>query len=520
MNQNNETEVGLADLLSESIQTMASKGKNLLKIEDAKDVLTSDSSFNYYLQSLSEGLDGQTATDFMLLAENSRQEFLRESVANASLYSFASLQMGLIRSVMPRLIGRRLVNHEILKTPSERIGVLKTYLTDPAGNRIELSKIQADSTISEGYKTYSTASLPVSGVDLFATLTSAEQAASPKEIDRKVTVTETTMTVLDTGGINGESVVATVSIPFAEDGSLAIVVTGTHTDGTVNTDTLFGKVDFMAGTISLAVDTGILDGAKVSWRVTNEHNNVNVWDVDVEYKKETIEVDSGRVINMSLPYSYLQDVDAFFSIDGMAQATKTLADAQLILEDREIITGIRAAVDGVAANTQTWDYALPATGISRADHNLELLEKVNYGLANSDAITQFNSISEYNIMGNPVDVAKISSTALINAGTYQGAIVNGQMNAGYRTSQLVTPSGTVNVLSSRQVPQGALYIVPKSSNIDERVMTQFSYSNILITNNTLRNATDPLIKNIASMKRDVLKEFNPQAIQKIIIENG
>lgn len=137
MKKNNELQL----LVEDTVSHMTTKGKNLLNSEDAKSILTSDAAFEEMMSSLSEGLSAADQADFELFGQNSRTEFLSEGALNANLYAFAPLQMTLIRSVLPRLIGRKVLNHEILKTPSEKYGVFKSYLVDHLGNRVETSKV-------------------------------------------------------------------------------------------------------------------------------------------------------------------------------------------------------------------------------------------------------------------------------------------------------------------------------------------------------------------------------------------
>lgn len=511
-------------LVEDTVSHLVSKGKNMLNAADARMIMESDAAFSELMSSLSEGLETEDAADFATFGQNSREMFLSEGALNANLYAFAPLQMTLIRSVMPRLIGRKVINHEVMKTPSEKYGIFKSYLVDHTGSRVEIAKMDSDSALSGGYltTTLDTSAGAINAQDLFTELTTAEQALDPKEIDRKITLVETTMEVLDNGSLNPESVVASANASFQEDGLLAIQITAAHSDTTVTTDTIFAQVDYIAGTISVSSTEGNVQSIKVKWRITNEHNNANTYEMEVEYEKDIVEVDSGRVLNMALPYNYLEDVQALFSISGLSQATSMMADAQLMLEDRDIIDEVKDAVDGVSAQTLTWDYAYDAAtaGISRQDHNLELVEKIHYALAMSDNTTQFNNVQEINIMCNPVDAAKVSSTALVNKGTYEGGVVNGQLNTNYKVGQMITPNGTVNLISTRQVTKGGMYIVPKSSNRDERIITQYSYSNVVFANNELRNSKDTLVRNMSSLRRSTLRAYNPQAITKLAITNA
>lgn len=512
-------------LVEDTVQHLVAKGKNMLNADDSKSIMTSDSAFGELITSLAEGLSAEDAADFELFGQNSREQFLKEGAMNANIYAFAPLQMTLIRSVLPRLIGRKVVNHEILKTPSEKYGVFKSYLIDHVGNRVEVAKIDSDSTLSNGYKTTTLdTSSAINNQDLFAELTTAEQAIDIKEIDRKVSVVEVTTTKYTTSAEdtpNGTNVAA-ASYEFQEDGVLAVVVSSVNDDASVTTDTIFAQVNYIDGTISITSSAGHVTAVKLKWRITNEHNNANTYEMEVEYEKDMVEVDSGKVINMALPYNYLEDVQALFSISGLAQATSMMADAQLVLEDRDIIEEVKDAVDGVAEQTLTWDYAYDAAtaGISRMDHNLELIEKIHYALAMSDDKTQFNNVQEINIMCNPMDAAKVSSNALVNKGTYEGGVVNGQLNSNYKVGQMITPNGTVNLVSSRQIAKGGMYIVPKSANRDERIISNYSYSNVVFANNELRNSKDTLVRNMASLKRSVLKTYNGQAITKLAITNA
>ena len=510
-------------LVEDTIQHLAAKGKNLLKDTEAREIMESQTAFDEMIAQLSEGLTGQDAEDFATFAESSRTEFLNEGAVNANLYAFAPLQMTLIRSVLPRLIARKLANQEVMKTPADKFGIFKSYLIDAAGNRVSVSDITADTTINTGYRTDAIdISAALVDHDLFALLSVGDQAIEVKEIDRILTVTEVSMTVNDAGDLNPEAKVVPVNFTFQEDGLLATQVSATHSGGHVTTETIFAQVNYIDGTISLSTTLAAATEMKLKWRLTSEHNNANTYEMEVEYIKDNVEVDSGRVINMSIPFNYLQDVEALFSVNGLSQATSMLGDSQLILEDREILNFTRDTTDGVAERTLTWDYAYDAatSGISRADHNLELVEKIHYSLAMSDNNTQFVNTDEINILCNPIDAAKISSNNLVNKGTFEGGVVAGQMNPNYKVGQMVTPNGTINFISTRQIGKGGMYVVPKSSNKNERVITHYTYSNILFANSEIRNSKDSLVKNMCALKRDTTKSYNPQSIIKLTIENA
>jgi hypothetical protein len=203
----------------------------------------------------------------------------------------------------------------------------------------------------------------------------------------------------------------------------------------------------------------------------------------------------------------------------MSKAVEQIAAAINVLDDKNILKLVKDSVSGVSARTKSFDYALPATGISRAEHNKGLLEAINGAIAISDNNTQFRTITEYNIACNGVDAAVITSPVLLQDSKLSNVTVtSGTIN--YTATPMVSPLGAINILSSKLVKKGALFIVPKGSAKEERVIGKYKYSSIIYKNNEYRSANNPNIRNIACKHREKVKVHEKEAITSVTIVNN
>jgi hypothetical protein len=509
------------DLITEAADHLSENfGLNILSEKDAYASIvnqeTRDAQINLIIESA--GFDAHDADEFKKFANNSIEDFISESVTSQDIKPLAGFQLTLLKEIYMRQIGKRLATQEVMKTPSEKYGTFITVLIDAAGKRHTLKDITTDTVISDGWK-QEIVNLPVASIDLFANarLTVEEQAVPNKMLDVKTGVVNVEMIVLDAAGANPETINVPVDLVFGEDNGFARAVSGKHSDGTINTDRLFGIIDYKTGKLSVQVEGTIAKKVTLKYRLSNSFAEINDYEMELEYTKVNVDVDDGRTINIGIPMNYLQDIKAYFSVDGMAKAVEKVSSAIAVLKDREILIEAGNIVGGDVTRQVNWNYTLPA-GINRIDHNRELLEKINYATAISDSNTQFTTVSEYNIACNPVDASKITSPILIENADLANASVTGG-SFGYSVAPMMSTSGKINILSTKQKAKGKMIVVPKTTSIDERILAHYTYSNVLLMND-YRNRRASNIKNMALKERATTKVHEGSAVTEIIIANA
>lgn len=513
-------------MIMEAAETTASNHKINIFSESGNDgmsLLKNEGALTEFAETLvanDDSLSAKEKEDFVTYAKNSAKQFVTEATMSQDIQPFAGFQIALLKEIYSRQIGRRLITTEVLSTPEETVGTFKTVLVDANGVEHDLTKIDTDTEIADGWHQNELA-VPAQDHALFvaANLSAKELAVKTKILDMKSGVVSVEIEHFDSTAVSAGNKVVTIEIPFGEDGSFARTVKATHVDGTVTEDQIFGLIKFKEGKISLASANGTVKKATFKWRLSNSMAEINDYELMLKYSKEKVVLDDGKLFNVGIPLNYLTDVQAFFSIDGMTKAVEQIAAAINVLDDKEILTMVRDSVVGDASRTQTFDYALPATGISRAEHNKNLLEAINKSIAISDNNTQFKTIAEYNIACNPVDAAVITSPILLQDPRMSNvAITSATMN--YTAIPMVAPAGAINILSSKLNKKGNLFIVPKGLTKEERVIGKFKYSSIVYKNNEYRSSANPNIRNIAARHREQTHVFEKNAITQVVITNN
>jgi len=504
---------GIHDYIVETADAISTNyGLNMFNAEDALKILSDkdgalQEAINIAIADA--GFEGERAEHFRKFVEHGANEFVTEAAAAVEVKPYASFQISLMKELFSRSIANKLIRQEVIDSTSHKFGTFRSVLIDSAGNRHYLNEITTETDINEGWKE-ETLTLPASKEDLFSTsrLSAEEQAVQNKRLDVKTSIVEVTLS----DGTN------TVKVPvdgaFNEYGSINLYVEGELGGATVK-DRVYGIIDFKTGIVSLSSEDGKVTEAVIKYRLSNVYAEINDLEIELEYTEDRVDIDDGTPINLSIPMNYLSDIKAYTTVDGLSLAVEKISTAYGILDDRKILRKIAEVADANTNNHVDWDYTLPS-GVTRIDWNAGLLEAMNRAIALSDEATQFQSITAFNLAVNPVDASTLTSPVLLNQPSMtQPSVVSGSFN--FNTSALVSPAGTVNIVSTKQVKRDNIYVVPMTSSEDERVISDFQYSSILLTDGSYRNRKAPNIKNIVARERRELKVFEGNALSKINI---
>ncbi len=520
-------------ILQESATDLAENyGINMMNQEDMIKALSEDASRNILIEKTLEETDfsPEEADGFRLFAENSVTEFVSEASSSAEIRPYAPFQLTLLKELYARRIGRKLLTVEPMTSTSHSFGLLKTVLVDIDGKEFDLNEIDTATQINEGWKESEVAvNTPAALLDVAGTVYDPAQATNAGfltqvEID-DITSGATKKAQLDIGSYISSVEVGGVMYPanvvMGEDGSYnAIVeftVAATGTAPAIKKMTrIYGVMDFDLG--EFVVHSGVT-GADAVTKVVYSHRLTNTWQENntlqmrLKYDKYKVAIGDGTTIESAIPLNYLQDLKAWINIDGLATAVRRLAESFVVIDDRKIL---KEANDAAArsGNITTFNKYVQggAANISVVDYNRGLLYELNQAIAIVDSKTQFTGINTINVASNPVDASTLFSPVVIandDKNTIDNSLIGGAYS--YKTTQVVSAVGNVNILSTKIQEIGKMVIVPKSSSVDEKIFNQYMYSSILLTDSTYRNRTAPLVKNLLVKERSELVVHTDQA---------
>lgn len=498
-------------LMASVHETLTESGLNYMT--ETKEVLTDDFAFGQLVESLCEGLSEEEAVGFTQLAENSRNEFLVEANTSASLNAFAPMQMMLLRTIYPRLIASRAVETRTMDAPVEIFGWLKSFIRDHNGNRTDVSEI--DSEFTKGIDLSQTVTLPAQGLSLFDAVPNSKHTDYNTAVDRNIRIESAIVNV------NGEAVtVEKLQAKPTIDGAFYVTFEAENTAGDTVDVVLVGNVNREKGILdltSLVNGTGSVTSVNIKAR-TSQEDNQTVLSIENEYVKDTIEVGDGEIIHSSIPFSYLKDMQALWNMDAMAEATAVIGSTFSQVSDLRVLGDLYDIVEDLPENHVSWDPDFdPQKGISRIDHNLGLLERINHAVAICDEKTQFSGNVTFTILANPVDAAYVSSTNITN-GIFNGKIAQGGVVRNYTEGSMTTTNGAATVLSSKLVRRGAMLIVPRSDVENELVYSKFDYSQVVLSHaQGYVNPDNPMVTNVAMLNRETRRGFRTHGVTQVTI---
>jgi len=504
-------------LVESVFYTMEKKNYNLLQKDDMKALFQDKGSFDYFASALSEGLTEGDSKEFKILLENSRKEFLIESNTAESVSAFATLSPQLLRNIFPRLIAREAVSNKVLTSPQEQVGFMKQFFRSHDGKVTDIPSALNVNSVS-GPMTSAELSVP-STVDLFEV--SGYSKAGGSNIDRRIKISSVVIEGTKKDGTT-ELVTLNQTIVADENSNFKQEVVGVTSDGEVVTDKLFASVNRNDGTFEVVSMKGLIKKVNVDFIISLEAN-IYSGTIENKFDKILIQVSEGDTLNTSLPFQYLKDTKALFDIDAQAEAVNTLGATFAQIIDIELIADIRNGVEMSATRadqTLSYDASIIVngahSGITRQMQNAALLDRINRSIGIAENRVPFNGAMTYYVLANPIDAAIIASGVTPE---FKGTLTRGGVITNYNTVSLQGISGEIVVLSSKLVPDGAVYVIPKSNIDNEIVYGYYDYSQVVVPTGYL-NPQKPNVTNIAMINRRAKKFFRPEAIQKIEIKNN
>jgi len=152
-------------------------------------------------------------------------------------------------------------------------------------------------------------------------------AALGDQIDPVFSISGVTFEALDANGANPMPVVVQVNFPL--DTNIDVcdgLVTGNHTDGTVNNVRVFAKVDRAAGKLDVVGLGRTVDSVTIAGYLSSEANN-RATQVGFEITADETTIGTGQPIESPINIQQMTDTMAMYNIDSTVRTLEIMSTA-------------------------------------------------------------------------------------------------------------------------------------------------------------------------------------------------
>lgn len=540
---------GYSQVLREAAEYFADKSINMTSKQGFEEILSENSLFDTYKSLLCEGMEPDQVENFKLLMDNSRFSMLQE--ANVSgVQQIAGLSMPTIRKMWAKVSLKHAIPTQVAATPRFAISYTKAYVMDAAGNKYELPdainnlhndlvelpripkdlhiELNADGTLKDHdlfqYVTGGgfTKATPKDTIDkvFYVENVTVSQDALAAALDDLVDSKGQKVTDIDTAEEIGDIRVhcktdqqaliwTQVKIPLQKTNPASGIVTKY---GELE-DTLFGRVDYSNGTITLTSINGTIASVTLDCKVSMETNEFGE-SVSFDILTKDITIGVGSHINAPLPIEWLQDTMAIYNIDGAAEVVDLMSQTVAQKLELEIYNFLKKSIE-INNITYLGEFNLiPSAGYNGTPKSWreELKTVIDYFAQKMKKDSKFHG-GKFMIIGSPIDMMLLPNVDWVfNHTDNQMSGVDVSFNLG-----AFSGGNRYEMVCSDLLPEGELimFFVP---GID-RLMTYKYYP---YTFNVERGYRDPNMPNVPSImmtKRHTIEEFTP-LICSIKIKNN
>jgi len=428
------------EMLTEAYRTTKKmSGFDPSKPGNIRNIITDDTAFNTYVESLAESIKDKTDKEaFKLLAENTRINLLENSMFQINPYE--SLTLPILRIFYPKLVAKE----AITVAPMDKPETIKAFITatfSPSNSSTKYTAPVINTDISGGPSvgTPVTAAMTVPQT-AYDVLNVAGVTSTQAHLERDFQITAVT---------DGTSWV-NVNIVPAVEGHFSSSVT---TPG--GTDVLSGQVDYLNGTVAISSATSIVTSIRYQVTMSLEENRINP-QVNLNIDKVRLYA-KDRQISAAWTINMEQDMRALFDISMQAEIVNILGQQIALDIDREIVNALitgNTRLNPGATHTGTFNRTPPGTytwGEKYWHENIiPVLNELSAQIYNDTHLESGNTI-----LANPLDVAILEDLQGFN---YTGtSYADGEL--GYRSA--VVAGGKWRVLTSAVVSQGTMIVIYK-----------------------------------------------------------
>ena len=433
-------------LLKESYSfTKKSTGIDPSKPGAIRQILVSDHSFDTYVNTLAEGLQGRDLAGFKVLAENTRTALLENSMYGLNPYE--TLALPLLRVYFPKTIAKELVTVIPMSKPEIIRGFIKATFKRFGDSKTYTAPSNTDITGGPSVTVPLTNTVKVGQTDILAL---AGVNSDISHIEKTFMITGV---VLD-----GENVECQITPTV--DGTFATTVS--KADGSVQ-DTLTGRINYLTGVLETTSVGGKIEAVAFSATLSLEENTINP---RAEFSIEKMRmVAKDREISTSWTIQMQQDIKALFDVELQSELVSVMGQ-QIVLDiDREIVNNLLYACQRLNGKThnQTFDIN---PGSYKADSAIGYAWGPKQWMENvlpvinklSAACYTDTNIAAANVIAcNPLDATVFES---LQEYRFNGSSTE-DGDLGYESATVA--NGKYKILISSVVPQGKAILVYKPS---------------------------------------------------------
>lgn len=452
-------------LLTETSASMKKQGVDMFT--DYQQILSDEHLFEWYKESLAEGLDGSLREEFLQLSDNVRDGMLMETV-----YGFkpqSQLVMPIFRKVWPQLVAREALTVMPMDKPEIVHAFMIAYAQLGDGSEVALPNLTTPVSTGTEYSVTAPLSITMGATNVLTanSLTSSVAHLQHDWVVLSVVWTEDTTAnplVTHTVSINSEP---------DDEGNIAFEV-----ECGANDDFVQLNIDYYTGIITAthtrAGETknvvtainliGSISGAEEMYanKIVFKHNKIYLKATDHEIQAE-----------WSIQYE--QDVKAYFDLNVQAQLVDTFGNAVAMDIDRKLLNSLINQASLFHSDACQTFYKLPPDSFAfgRKMWYNEIVVPLNN--ISSQIYTDTNIDMANIIITNPNDAAILKST---NDYSFKGDVKGG----GLGDSPV---AGTFNeqwkVLVTPLMPANKMLVMLKPDNPDLAVYVFAPYRPLTIT---------------------------------------
>jgi hypothetical protein len=509
---------GFTQLLKETSEFFAEKDVRIFG-HGWKDVVIDNNLNEAYIEKLVQDLPADEVQDMTQLFENTRMHILEESSMNG-IQAYSSLAFPIIRKMWTRLGMKSVIPTQVAKKPVLTVPWIQPYIVID-GVKHKLPEAFRDATIKDEIAEKKAIApgvlaLPVAGIDVMSH--NGQTKLANDLLSTKFFVSKANMEVLDAADANAEMVA--VKVKFERDlrNKIQGDVSAEHSDGTVTTDTIFGRIDCQTGLLDLVALNGAVKSVEVTgWFSSESHERVQ--EVTFEMSNRDINIPDGIHMDASVPKEFLTDTKALYDIDGAAKLIDILSNVFATKVDFQLQDFLEESYN-TSCTQFTRSFSLrPSFGYtgSPKDWREEVKPVIDHL-----AISIQNETNYYQgvfiLYGNPIDMRVIPNAEWTFVGSQSE---RGGVNVGFNIGA-VTGDNAIrySLVSIPNVPSGSIRMVFIPDLEDLLTYKYIPYTFSIESSQTgYRNPNRPNVPSITMMKRDTIEEFLP-VCGKIFIENN
>lgn len=512
----NKLNDGFSTLLQETQAQFKDRGVDIIGL-GFRDVVADKALMEEYIEKLCSDIPSDEAETTMQLLENSYMQLLEASTMTG-IQPYASMTFPVIRKMWTRIGMKQVVPTEPSQLPTFAISwILPKIVIEGVSYDLPQAFKTHESLLAEKKKIDAgELALPVKGVDVMSV--NGQTKLANDTLSTKFFVSKVKMEVLDASDADAEEVEVDVKIERGLRHQMTGDVSAAHSDGTVTTDTVFGRIDLQTGLLDLTSLNGSVKSAWVTgWYSSESHERAQ--EITFEIKSKDINIDDGDHIDASLPKQFLTDTKALYNMDAAAKLIDIMSNTFATKVDFQLQNFLEQSYQASCLQyTREFNCRPPAGfAFSPKEWREELKQIIDHM-----ALSMLNDLNHYDgvyiVYGNPIDVRLIPN---VNWSFTSGSGERGGVKVGYSIGAIGGDSALNYVLVSiPNVPAGSLKVVFIPSMKDLMTYKYIPYAFSVESSETgYRNPNRPNIPSLSMLKRDTIEELIP-ICGKILITNN